>query len=144
MKLSVNQHNAAKFGDLSMKLPLLSFAITVLAFTSCAPTYTCGDFPDAVCQSVAETYAQSNDPATSPNGGISRPAHSGAVPLASDSTHPAADSPAQDYGQGDGPFLTRPRLLRIMLTPWEDKHQDLHAGGYIYLRLQDSQWVIPK
>lgn len=116
--------------------PLLLLVPLVVA---CTKSYTCGDFPDAVCQTVAETYDQSLD---GPRTGSPRPAHaSRSLPPGSPPVTARAVPP--DHATLDGPFLTRPRLLRIFLTPWEDTRQDLHAGGYIYLRLEESQWVIP-
>ncbi len=40
------------------------------------------------------------------------------------------------------PVLTNPRKLRILFFPWEDKEKDLNAGGYVYIRLGDPEWLI--
>ncbi len=119
-----------------MKLLLLS---VFAGLAACGPTYTCGDVPDAVCQSVSETYDQVRGDAGQDSHAIFTPDPPGHV---TPTTPDMASSP-KDAGFGE-PFLTRPRLLRILLTPWEDKQKDLHAGGYVYIRLEESQWVIPR
>ena len=119
-----------------MKLLLLS---VLAGLAACGPTYTCGDFPDAVCQSVSETYDQTWGDAGQDSHAVSTPDPPDHVIL----TTPDMASSPKDAGLGE-PFLTRPRLLRILLTPWEDKQKDLHAGGYVYIRLEESQWVIPR
>ncbi|MCY4133256.1 MAG: TraV family lipoprotein [Nitrospira sp.] len=119
-----------------MKLLLLS---VFAGLAACGPTYTCGDFPDAVCQSVSETYDQTRGDAGQDSHAVSTPDPPDHVIL----TTPDMASSPKDAGLGE-PFLTRPRLLRILLTPWEDKQKDLHAGGYVYIRLEESQWVIPR
>ena len=121
-------------------------ALLCLAFLlpACSSSYTCGDFPEAVCQSVSETYDQSNDPAQNRDSRQGAPSRSRAPASASEAPASALPSSVIDQPPLDGPFLTRPRLLRILVTPWEDKHHDLHSGGFIYLKLEDSQWMIPK
>ena len=121
-----------------MKAALL-LLMGFIGLTACGPTYTCGEFPDAVCQSVSKTYTQSRGAETQDSHAVfaSDPAGPAIV------TAPDTASSPHDTSFGE-PFLTRPQLLRILLTPWEDKHKDLHAGGYVYIRLEESQWVIPK
>lgn len=110
--------------------------ISLSAFTACSPTYTCGDVPDAVCQSVSDTFEQTQDRASSTSRAAAR---TGSGPVAAPGTEPLV----QDAGVA-GPFLTKPRLLRILFTPWQDQAHDLHAGGYVYIRLEESQWVLPR
>lgn len=115
------------------------FLILFAGLVACGPTYTCGDFPEGGCQSVSTTYDQSRETGTQDSHAVSASDPAGPVVV----TTPDKASSPDHTGLGE-PFLTRPRLLRILLTPWEDTHKDLHAGGYVYIRLEDSQWVIPK
>ena len=39
------------------------------------------------------------------------------------------------------PILTRPKIMRILFNHWEDSERDLNAGGYVYIRLTDSEWI---
>lgn len=117
-------------------LPLL---MGFVALTACGPTYTCGEFPDAVCQSVSKTYTQTRETDDQGSHAVSGSGETSQMIVNLTDTAPSPRAP--HFGD---PFLTRPQLLRILLTPWEDKHKDLHAGGYVYIRLEDSQWVIPR
>ena len=117
----------------------LLLCISLSAFTACSPTYTCGDVPDAVCQSVSETFEQTQDRVSSKSRAAARPDQAGSRPVAA----PGTELLAHD-SEFDGPFLTKPLLLRILFTPWQDKEHDLHAGGYVYIRLEDSKWVLPR
>ena len=113
--------------------------IALAACTACSPSYTCGDIPDAVCQSVSDTFEQTHGRASSTSRAAARPDQAGSGLVAAPGTEPLA----QDSGI-DEPFLTRPRLLRILFTPWQDKAHDLHTGGYVYIRIEDAQWVLPR
>ncbi len=117
------------------------FALLIFCagLAACGPSYTCGDFPEAVCQSVTNTYDQSRGTATQDSRAVDPSAPPEPLLLTTTNGVPLP----HDVTFGD-PFLSRPRLLRILLTPWEDKQKDLHAGGYVYIRLEESQWVIPR
>ena len=117
----------------------LLLVISLSAFTACSPTYTCGDVPDAVCQSVSDTFEQTQDRTASTSRAAARPDPTDSGPVVA----PGTDSIVHDSAFDD-PFLTRPLLLRILFTPWQDKEHDLHAGGYVYIRLEDSKWVLPR
>ena len=117
----------------------LLLCLSLSAVTACSPTYTCGDVPDAVCQSVSDTFEQTHGRASAASRAATQPAQTGSGPVAAPGTEPLV----QDAGFA-GPFLTKPLLLRILFTPWQDTAHDLHAGGYVYIRLEDSQWVLPR
>ena len=93
--------------------------------------------PDAVCQSVSETFEQTQDRAAAPSRAAVPPDPAG--PRVAPGPEPLGPDAAFD-----DPFLTRPRLLRILFTPWQDEAHDLHAGGYVYIRVEESQWVLPR
>lgn len=113
--------------------------ISLAAVTACSPTYTCGDVPDAVCQSVSDTFAQTQARTALKSRAAAPPDSAGAGP----GVVPGPEPLGQDAAFDD-PFLTRPRLLRILVTPWQDTEHDLHAGGYVYIRMEESQWVLPR
>ena len=117
----------------------LLLGLALAACTACSPTYTCGDVPDAVCQSVSETFEQTHGRAASTSHAIARPDQTGSGLMASPETEARAPDPGVDE-----PFLTKPRLLRILFTPWQDQAHDLHTGGYVYIRVEEAQWVLPR
>jgi type IV conjugative transfer system lipoprotein TraV len=42
----------------------------------------------------------------------------------------------------DTALLSRPRVLRVYVAPWQDREGTLHAGNFIFLRLDHGQWNI--
>ena len=57
-----------------------------------------------------------------------------------------SEAPALDQSvtSDSQPYLSLPRSLRILIHPWTDADKDLHGGGYVHVRLEDSQWILPK
>ena len=100
--------------------------------------YRCKGFPEGVqCQSVRETYAQTNyQESLTKNGGNPE-----AVPAAA---APAPDgSPVQGLGYaGPLPIRTPAQVIRIWVAPWESQEGRLHLANYIYAEVQERQWSI--
>jgi conjugal transfer pilus assembly protein TraV len=38
------------------------------------------------------------------------------------------------------PLRVPPRVLRVLITPWEDANGDLHAGGYVFTEIESRRW----
>ncbi|OJY94432.1 MAG: hypothetical protein BGP25_05425 [Lysobacterales bacterium 63-13] len=38
------------------------------------------------------------------------------------------------------PLRVAPRVLRVLITPWEDAVGDLHAGGYVFTEIESRRW----
>ena len=120
--------------------------ISLLMLNGCAATYTCGQFPSSGCQSVSTVYEKTND-------GF----HDYRKTLFDEENKKKVEKKKQKNGQklhvgkthqtlnyatpGD-PILTKPAVMRVLFNAWVDQEKDLNAGGFIYLRLRDSEWVI--
>jgi len=107
--------------------------VALLALSGCAsePRYSCGVPVSAGgCRTVSRVFEdslkmQETKPASEPS-----PVVSNAAPV-------AAPNP------GDA-LLTRPRVVRVLVLPWEDDTGDLNAGGYLYLRLDRGAWTLAR
>ncbi len=123
-------------------LRFLILASTAASLQSCA-TYSCGEFPQAGCQPVSEVYKQTNqgfnDYRKTMNGNDKGQASAGGGPL---SVSAAASVNSLNYITPGDPVLSKPKILRILVTTWEDSDKDLHAGGFIYVKVRDSEWAI--
>lgn len=102
-----------------------------------SPKFACG-LPNGVgCKPVSDVYALSVEgrlgeaPQTS-NDGNTQPA----VVSGSGNTRLLPT-----VNPGD-PILSRPRHIRVWLGRWEDKDGDLHDETYLYLRLDNGQWLL--
>lgn len=40
------------------------------------------------------------------------------------------------------PLRMPPRVLRVLITPWEDNAGDLHAGGYVFTEIEARRWTL--
>jgi conjugal transfer pilus assembly protein TraV len=38
--------------------------------------------------------------------------------------------------------LTPPKVLRILIFPWNDAAKNLHLQGYIYKKIEDERWIV--
>lgn len=123
-----------------MKLivPVSSLA-TLLFSAGCATDYTCGAFPGSKCKNVDQVYEETS-------GGVQdyrrsmykndRGQKSCAEEKLVISTSPAALQPVK----AGEPILTKPVVRRVLIASWQDVDRDLHTGGYIYIRLRESEW----
>lgn len=95
-----------------------------------APKCACGaSIGTGGCRSVSRVHDDAarggGSAATTPNGPVA--------------TSPARAVAVPDIGNA---LLTRPRVVRVLVLPWEDDGGDLNAGGYIYLRLDRGAWTL--
>lgn len=40
------------------------------------------------------------------------------------------------------PLLQPPKILRVLLLPYKGEDQELFMSRYVYLKIEDSQWVL--
>ena len=131
---------------LSSSLAAVFAGCTSMSGLSGSSSYAC-KAPDGVtCDSVSGTYANAihnNLPSqrsrsTTPPlqvGGVHQPAPSrpasSSVPtaLAADSVSPT-------------PLRSSARILRLWFKPWEDADRDLYDQGYVYVQIDNGQWLI--
>lgn len=111
---------------------LLVSCIALFALTACVsqPRYSCGvPLSAGGCRTVSRVFEDSLKMQAA------KPAGSEASPIANVAAPMTAPIP------GDA-LLTRPRVVRVLVLPWEDDGGDLHAGGYLYLRLDRGAWTV--
>ena len=123
------------------------FAFAALA-AGCAtgPKYACSA-PDGVgCKPVSEVYAASV--AGELVDADAEPGDAGTdTRRVSTDNRPASQpgnvgQPVVATVQPGSPILTPPKVLRVWIAPWEDKNGDLHDETYLYLRLDEGQWLL--
>ena len=109
--------------------------------------YAC-QAPDGVaCDSVSGTYANAlHNNLPSQRAQRSATAHheeSEGTP-AKATVRAAPSATAGDSGTAVTPILLRSqaRVLRLWIKPWEDADGDLYDQGYVYVRVDNGQWLI--
>jgi len=144
IKQKMQQNAQQKIKIIIGHLNFLLLGLFSLLLVGCATPYSCGKLNQSGCQSVSKvyqrtSYKENNSQATSGiRGGAEKRSSSNPKIRIS-----ATSNALQTIKPGD-PLLTSPTVMRILLTSWEDKEKDLNAGGYVYIRVKESQWVLGK
>lgn len=102
--------------------------------------YRCKGYPEGVqCQSVRETYAQTNyrESLTTNSGQDLLPV------VANNNPGPEDGAPVRGLGyNGPLPLRTPAQVIRIWVAPWESQEGRLHLPHYVYAEVQERQWSI--
>lgn len=136
---------ALRMGALGLLLPL--GACMNMSGLGGDSKYAC-KAPDGVaCDSVSGTYANAIH-----NNLPSQRAKRSTAPRedASEGNPPESAVPAPsrvaasdaDTVVAPGPLRSQARLLRLWIKPWEDADGDLYDQGYIYVQVDNGQWLI--
>lgn len=126
-----------------MKTIKTSILLSVLSLTACstAVKYTCNDIEGTNCHSLSTTAEQTAYAIPSTGKSLSETANLDRnKPLYS---HKLAGKQLS-YVDAGKPMLTEPWVAGIYFTPHVDAQGDLDAGGYVYMKVSDSQWVLKK
>ena len=109
--------------------------------------YACKAPEGVACESVSGTYANAlhhNLPSQRvQRTSAARQEESGErAPQAT--TRAAAPATAGDAGPGvaPSPLRSQARVLRLWIKPWEDADGDLYDQGYVYVQVDNGQWLI--
>ena len=132
------------------KLLFLAFTFSLVG---CSTKYSCGQFPEYGCQPVSAVYDRTNDGYND----YRRNLYDGEkgewdwddeyifeedADEGGNHIHIEQVYRTLNYSMPGDPILTKPVVLRILFNSWEDKEKDLNAGGFVYVRLRGSEWVI--
>lgn len=140
-----------------MKNLFLATLTGVVCLTSgCATQFTCGAFPEAGCQPVSDVYEKSNDgfhdyrkdlfkkeKGTKSSSTKAKWAGDDKGPTKEEKPYVRVGQAHQtlNYVSPGDVILTKPVTMRILINSWEDEAKDLNAGGFVYVRLRDAEWV---
>jgi len=146
------------------RLILLTLLLPPLLLTGCAtPKYACG-VPDGIgCKPLSEVHRMARDGTlkmrAAPNNNEesqqkkSSTAQADVVKLAGGKQKTASDpepelvSPPRIAPEiititPGTPILTPPRTMRVWVARWPDEDETLHDETYLYLRLDNGQWLM--
>jgi Type IV conjugative transfer system lipoprotein (TraV) len=128
-----------------MNLKLVVVVVLVLLTSGCVKDeFGCAQFPETGCRPVSDVYEETNNGLVDYRKGLNRNESDGKTGVSSFGVVVSPSGKALNYSVSGDPILTKPRVIRVLFNSWEDKEKDLNAGGFIYIRLRDSQWVLTK
>lgn len=134
-----------------MKFFVLTILLSLLM--GCSSKYSCGMFPQTGCKPVSRVFAENNkglsdyrsglsDANAKSDGGITDGKSS--VPAKDININIASVNSILEPVKSGTPLLSKPLVMRIYLTPWEDKDRDLNMGSFVYVRVRDAEWQLPQ
>jgi hypothetical protein len=116
--------------------------LSVLLVSGCSTfsnEYSCGAIPEATCTPVSDVYEGSSGNVYDYRKNLNKGGKESAkIPVIKvGTTHRAINH----MNPGD-PILTQPVVMRVLFRSFETGQKDLDAGGYTYLRMRGSKWVM--
>ncbi len=109
--------------------------------------YACKAPEGVACESVSGTYANAlhhNLPSQRARRTPSARQEESGERAPQATTRAAAPATAGDATPGVAPSTLRSqvRVLRLWIKPWEDTDGDLYDQGYVYVQVDNGQWLI--
>lgn len=120
---------------------ILMLLLCGIAVAGCAPKYSCSNFPTGSCKNMSQVYGATGEGFVDYRDGqpTSESARKGKASGQSVVIGETAKA-LNDLQPGD-PVLTKPKVLRAWIAPWEDKDSDLNYS-YVYIRVKESEWTV--
>ena len=109
--------------------------------------YACKAPEGVACDSVSGTYANAvhnNLPSQrAQRSAVTEQGESEPSPSTNFArTNVSTASGNADDGTTTGPLRSQARVLRLWIKPWEDADGDLYDQGYVYVQVDNGQWLI--
>lgn len=109
--------------------------------------YACKAPEGVACESVAGTYANAlhhNLPSQRARRSPAARQDEFDERAPEAATRAASPATAGDAGPGvaSSPLRSQARVLRLWIKPWEDADGDLYDQGYVYVQVDNGQWLI--
>ncbi len=120
---------------MKIKSPICIFVMCILA--GCADHYTCAKFPENSCQDMSIVYEKTGS-------NFSDYRHQKIKKSKSDIENGGSVKikPIMTVDNDDvDPLLKMPVALRIWISPWHDKNDDIETG-YIYVVAERGRWLV--
>ena len=136
-------------------IPRIAMACLLLPLGACMnmsglggdSKYACKAPEGVACESVSGTYANAlhhNLPSQRAwrTSAVRQEESGERAPQAT--TRAASPATAGDAGPGvaPSPLRSQARVLRLWIKPWEDADGDLYDQGYVYVQVDNGQWLI--
>ncbi len=125
-----------------MNIKFSILTVVILLMSGCATNYSCSGVPDTPCRSISGVY--NNTSSGIPDYRDEQEAGN----TNSDSSNQSSNinistsNNVLNYITAGDPILTEPRILRGLIFPYEDASKDLIIGGYVFMRISESQWLM--
>lgn len=120
------------------KISFLSVVVMLGGCSTLSSQYNCNAIVRSGCSPVAKVYEATH----SKHEYRDQSKKSG--PLSQGSTRALPRQTTQTIATitpGD-PLLTKPTVMRVLYNSFESTEGDLDSGGYVYLKMKESSWLV--
>jgi len=107
--------------------------LTFIFLSSCGhfkSEYSCNTVPGGVCKPLQQVYNDS----INKRGDVKKPVENNGNVASSNQAY------ILDRSEFMPPILTGPEVLRVLYFSFENQENDLDGGGFVYLKVRESQW----
>lgn len=123
---------------------VLSAISLITGCTVFTDQYTCGDIPEAGCTPVSEVYDKTSGKVYDYRKDFNKLKRDDDEKTKAKLIKVSSAHRTINYINPSDSILTKPVVMRVLYCSFENDQQDLDAGGYTYLRMRKSEWVIQK
>lgn len=129
------------------KVIFATCVMAALTLTGCADNFSCAQYPTTGCQPVSDVYARTNGELNDYRNSLYREENKKKDEEKKDSMKSTVVEVGQahrslNYAQPGDPILSKPVVMRILINSYVDNQNDLNAGGYVYIKVRDSEWQV--
>ena len=116
---------------------------TNMSGLSGSSSYACKAPEGVTCDSVSGTYANAiHNNLPSQRAQAAAAGSQGAQELLTPIARPAAPPVGAMASVSPTPLRSSARILRLWFKPWEDADRDLYDQGYVYVQVDNGQWLV--
>ena len=124
-----------------MKIIILaSLSLLMSGCTIFSNDYSCGTIPESECTPVSDVYEKTSgnyqDHRRSSNSERKKPKKV--------VVNISTSNSALNYVSPGDPLLSKPLVMRVLYRSYENDKHDLDAGGYTFLRMKESGWIVER
>jgi len=144
------------------RISIATLAVSALFLQGCATLgvsknteFSCqnGDKKDISCLSASEVYNATNDKEYLNKNNINEQKKENNLEYKDkviDANSSSFDSELSNYynrkilsmGDAPVPIKTQQGVMRVWISPWVDKDDQLHTGEYVFKNITDSEWLV--
>ena len=129
-----------------IKTKLILTLLVAPLFTACSMTanYECGAPSGLKCQSVTSVYEKSISGELKEKKAITNDDDSVTF-IDAEQSSPSLTPSVGVYPvaiKAGNPLRDGPKVLRIWITPWEDKDKDFHEQSFVHIVVNQGHWLL--
>lgn len=137
--------------SMNKRFLILSSSLIITACSTFSNQYTCGAIPNSGCTPVSEVYDSTSGTVYDYRNDLSKSSKKNNGFVNEDDYDDEEERPviniskahqSINYVNPGDPLLTKPVIMRVLFSGFENDQSDLDAGGYSYLKIKGAQWVL--